>query len=157
MRASEPEVYEAGLGRMELSPYRPSRFPSTSSIRLPDRWSSKAITASSAYRTSWHRPLSRGRATFSNHSIQHVVQVDVREQRRDHATLGRSTSRAAQDALFEHPRLQPFVDHPPDDAVRDLLVEESSQVRVVDGVEVFRDIDIHHPAQPLFHEPVRRA
>ena len=32
------------------------------------RWSSNAITASSAYRTSWHRPLRRGRATFSNHS-----------------------------------------------------------------------------------------
>jgi hypothetical protein len=33
------------------------------------------------------------------------------------------------------------------------LVEEASQVRMVDGVEVFRDIDVHHPTQPLFHEP----
>ena len=32
-----------------------------------------------------------------------------------------------------------------------------SQVRVVDGVEVFGDIDVHHPPQPLLHEPVRNA
>jgi hypothetical protein len=40
--------------------------------------------------------------------------------RSQHAALGRSISRAAQDALFEHPGLQPFVDHPPDNTVSDL-------------------------------------
>lgn len=29
--------------------------------------------------------------------------------------------------------------------------------RVVDGVEVFRDVDVHHLAQPLFRCPSRRA
>jgi hypothetical protein len=67
--------------------------------------------------------------------VQHMVQVNVREQWRDHAALGRSASRPAQDALFKHPHLQPFVDHPSDNAVRDSLIEESAQVRVVDGVE----------------------
>jgi hypothetical protein len=67
--------------------------------------------------------------------VQHMVQVDVREQWGDHAALGRSDSRPALDALFKHPRLKPFVDHPSDNAVRDSLIEESAQVRVVDGVE----------------------
>ncbi len=35
-RAFEPEVYEAGLDRMELKPCRPSGIPSTFSNRLPD-------------------------------------------------------------------------------------------------------------------------
>jgi hypothetical protein len=26
-----------------------------------------------------------------------------------------------------------------------------------DSVEVFGDIDIHHPAYPLFHEPTRKS
>ena len=67
--------------------------------------------------------------------IQHVVQVDVREQRRDHAALGRAARHARENALVERPRLQPFVDHLSDDAVRHSLVEESSEFRVVDGVE----------------------
>jgi len=84
--------------------------------------------------------------------IQHVVQVDVGEQRRDHAALRRSASRAAEHALFEHPRLQPLVDHSPDEAVRDSLVEEFPKAAVVDGVEVLGDIDIHHPTEPPLHE-----
>ena len=69
-----------------------------------------------------------------------------------HAALGRAARRARENALVERPRLQPFVDHLSDDAVRHSLVEESSEFRVVDGVEVFGDIDVHHPPQPPLHE-----
>ena len=43
----------------------------------------------------------------------------------DHAALGRAARRARENALVERPRLQPFVDHLSDDAVRHSLVEES--------------------------------
>ncbi|OCK57404.1 hypothetical protein LMTR3_21405 [Bradyrhizobium sp. LMTR 3] len=59
--------------------------------------------------------------------------------------MGRSASPAAQDAFSSIPP-SAIINHPPDGAVRDSLVEESAQVRVVDGVEVFRDIDVHNPA-----------
>ena len=71
--------------------------------------------------------------------------------------MGRAASRAAKGALVEHPRLQPFVDHLPDDAVRDSLVEELPQMLVIDGVEVFGDIDVHHPPVPLLHEPIAQS
>jgi hypothetical protein len=101
-------------------------------------------------------PLQARLGRLREPSIQHVVQVDVREERRDDPALGRAAGRAAQGTRFEHPRPQPFVDHPPDDAVRDALVKEVPQVRMVDGVEVLRDVDVHHPAQPLpdVHEAV---
>ena len=51
--------------------------------------------------------------------------------------------------MFEHARLQPFVDHPANDAVRDSPVEKRTEVMMLDRVVVFGDIDIQHPAQPL--------
>ena len=56
--------------------------------------------------------------------VQHMVQVDVREHRRDHPALRGTSHRLVQGVLFEHPRLQPFVDHAPCDAVLDPQVEE---------------------------------
>jgi hypothetical protein len=133
--ASEPEVYEAGLGRMEQKPIPAKALAQhvqhslAGQVVLKGHHSVISIADQLA-------PPSESRSRHPLEPlVQHVVQVNVREQRRDHTPLGRSSSRAAQDALFEHPRLQPFVDHLPDDAVRDSLFEELSQVRVVDGVE----------------------
>ena len=60
--------------------------------------------------------------------IQHMVQEDVRETGRDHAALRGALSRTVQETAFNGSCLQPFIDHPSNDAVRDFLVEERSKL-----------------------------
>src|SRR5271157_2244453 len=81
--------------------------------------------------------------------VQHVVQVDVRKQWRDDSALrGSLSGRVVQAAALQHARLQPFVDHPAYDAVRDSSVEERPQMMMLDGVVIFGDVDVQHPADP---------
>ena len=80
--------------------------------------------------------------------VQHVMQEDVREQRRDDPALRRALRRRPQEPVFQNSRLQPFVDHPTDHAVRDPLVEECTQLVVRDRVEVLAYVDVQHPVQP---------
>src|ERR1700679_2447722 len=84
--------------------------------------------------------------------IQHIVQVDVRKQRRDHTSLRRAFGRLAQLSFLHYASLQPFIDHPPDNPVSDPSVEELPQLLVWDRVEVLAYIDIEHPAQALGHK-----
>src|SRR5208282_1739648 len=86
--------------------------------------------------------------------VQHIVQKDVREAGRDHAPLRGTLGRVAQETVFDGPRLQPFVDHPSDDAVRDSLVEERSEVRVRNRIEILAYVDVDHPIKSLGSEYV---
>src|SRR6516162_855873 len=58
----------------------------------------------------------------------------------------------AQEPVFQHSCLQPFVDHPTDDTIRDSSVKKRTQVGVRNRIEVFFDIEIYHPTQPMAHE-----
>jgi site-specific DNA recombinase len=69
----------------------------------------------------------------------------LRSGRHD-AALGGSFSRADQGAVFQNSCFQPFVDHPPNHAVRDSSVEKAPKVVMRNSVEVPPDIDIQHPA-----------
>ena len=75
-RASKPKSTKRVLVGWSVSPYRLSRFPSTSSIRFPDRWSSKTITVIGVadQLAPPFQPRSHHRL---EPSIQHVVQIDV--------------------------------------------------------------------------------
>ena len=75
-------------------------------------------------------PLRRGLTSAFEPFVQHVVQEDVRETGRDYAPLRGALSRPVQETAFDGSCLQPFVDHPSDDAVRDSLVEERPKLRV---------------------------
>src|SRR5208282_2095033 len=86
--------------------------------------------------------------------VQHIVQKDVREAGRDHAPLRGTLGRAVQETVFDGPCLQPFVDHPSDDAVRDSLVEEGSEVRVRYRIEILAYVDVDHPIKSLGPEYV---
>jgi hypothetical protein len=77
--------------------------------------------------------------------VKHMVQEDVRQAGRDHAPLRGALSRAAQVTVFDGSCVQPFIDHPSDDAVRDSLVKERSELGMRNRIEVFADIDLHHP------------
>src|SRR5271165_254107 len=85
--------------------------------------------------------------------VQHIVQKDVREAGRDHAPLRGTLGRAAQETVFDGPRLQPFVDHPSDNAVRDSLVEERPEVRVRNRIEILAYVDVDHPIKSLGNSP----
>ncbi len=77
------------------------------------------------------------------------MQEDVREAGRDHTPLRGALGRVAQETVFDGSRLQPFIDHPSDDAVGDSLVEERSQVGVRNRIEILAYVDIEHPVKTL--------
>jgi hypothetical protein len=82
------------------------------------------------------------------HPVQHV-QVDVRQQRRDHSTLRRPRHRVAHRAVFHHPCLQPQphqLEHP---AVTDALPHQGEQLAVIDAAEVVLDVSIQHVIRPF--------
>ena len=59
-----------------------------------------------------------------------------------------------QETVFDRSCFQPFIYHPPDDAVRDSLVEERSKVRVWDRIEILAYVDINYPIKTLGPEHV---
>ena len=77
------------------------------------------------------------------------MQVDVRKQRRDHAALRSAAVRVRKAPVLLHARLQPLVDGTSNHTVTYPLVEDSSQVPVLDAVEKFPDVEVDHPA--TFH------
>ena len=68
--------------------------------------------------------------------VQHMVQEDVRESGRDYTPLRGALGRAAQETAFDGSCFQPFVNHPADNAVRDSLVKERTEVEVRNRVEI---------------------
>ena len=77
------------------------------------------------------------------HPVQHV-QVDVRQQRRDHSTLRRSRHRVAHHPVFHHPGLQPLPDHLQHPPVADPLSHQGEQLVVRDAAEVVLDVGVQH-------------
>ena len=58
----------------------------------------------------------------------------------------------AQEPVFQHSCLQPFIDHPSDNAIRDSLVKKRTQVGVRDRPKIVFDVEIYHPTQSVAHE-----
>src|SRR5262249_53582299 len=84
--------------------------------------------------------------------IQHMMQEDVRYAGRDHPTLRGAFGRMAPEPVFQHSCLQPFTDHHTDDTIRDSSVKKRTQVEVRNRIEIFFDVEIYHPTQPVAHE-----
>ena len=55
----------------------------------------------------------------------------------------------AQETIFHGSCLQPFIDHPSDDAVRDSLVKERSKGSVWNRIEILAYVDIDDPIKTL--------
>jgi len=88
--------------------------------------------------------------------VQDRGQVDVREQRGDHATLRRTALGLLELPCLEHSRLQPLVDRATQHAVVDPLVQKAPQMTVIQRVEETLDVHFQHPTtaqrrQPLPH------
>src|SRR5262245_53783737 len=84
--------------------------------------------------------------------IQHMMQEDVRQAGRNHPALRGAFGRMAQEPVFQHSCLQPFIDHPTDDTIRDSSVKKRTQVGVRNRVEVLFDVEIYHPTQSVARE-----
>jgi hypothetical protein len=67
--------------------------------------------------------------------IEHVVQVDVRQQGRDDGPLGRAFGTDAQFSVFQDPGPEPLAHQPEDALVADPVLQETDQPLVADRVE----------------------
>src|SRR5262247_3244160 len=58
----------------------------------------------------------------------------------------------AQESVFQHSCLQPFIDHPTDDTIRDSSVKKRTQVGVQNRPKIVFYVEIYHPTQSVAHE-----
>jgi hypothetical protein len=74
----------------------------------------------------------------------YLVQHDVRQERRDHAALGRSSVRVPHLTFVEYPGLEPRAEKTKNPQISDPSFHEFHQEPVVDGVEVRCKIDVDY-------------
>src|ERR1700733_11962664 len=77
--------------------------------------------------------------------IVYVMKIDIRQQWRDDRALWRSFQRIRPLALFQHARLQPFLDQANDPGVADPMLHEPDQPIVADRIEERTDISVQNP------------
>jgi hypothetical protein len=80
-----------------------------------------------------------------NPEIEDVMKVDIRQQRRCTATLRRAFLRERSHSLFQHARVQPFLDEPQDAPVRYPVLEEPDQPLVRQPIEKAAHVQVQHP------------
>src|SRR5262249_38291207 len=71
---------------------------------------------------------------------------------RNHPALRGAFGCMAQETIFQDPCLQPLIDHPSNDTIRDSSVKKGAQVGVRNRIEVFFDVEIDHPTQSVAHK-----
>src|SRR6266540_3762302 len=86
--------------------------------------------------------------------VQHLMQVNVRQKRRDHPTLGRPQIRATALPFLHHSRLEPLVNHPTQHSVAHPAVEKAPKSPVIQGVEELLDVYLRHPPTLHLHQPL---
>ena len=67
--------------------------------------------------------------------IEHVVQVDVGEQRRNHRPLPRPLFTDCDDPVLQHARLEPLLDQADDAWIGDPMLDKTDQPTLADFVE----------------------
>src|SRR6266545_1673579 len=89
--------------------------------------------------------------------IEHVVQIDVGQQRTDTPALDRADLTPCPRPVLQHAGVQPLLDEPHNAPVRDPMLDELHQPPVVEGVEESTDIGVEHPVHPLRRDPDRES
>jgi site-specific DNA recombinase len=80
-----------------------------------------------------------------NPHIEGVVQVDVRQQRRNHRPLRSALYRRVSPPIFDHARFEPFTDQANDPLIGDPVFQKPEHPPVIDFVEERADVGIHNP------------
>src|SRR4051812_29847773 len=84
--------------------------------------------------------------------VQHLVKVDVRQERRDDSALRCSGGRMAEGSPFHHSRLQPLVKDAAYHPVAHPLVQKAPEMTAIQIVVETLDVSLQHPASPHRHE-----
>src|SRR5215471_16854140 len=81
-----------------------------------------------------------------NPQVKYVMKIDVSQQRRCTATLGRSFFYPYSLPFLQHAGVQPFLYEPHSASVRDSMLDELHQPFVGNFVEKAANVQIKHPA-----------
>src|ERR1700691_5172197 len=92
-----------------------------------------------------------------NPKIEDVMEVDIRQQRRCTSALRRARIHERSLTLFQHARVQPFLDEPHDAPVRYPMLEEPDQPLVRQPVEKAAHVQVQHPVHTSLIESTEQG
>src|SRR6266436_5914896 len=81
--------------------------------------------------------------------VEPVMEINVGQQRRSTAALGRSFFRACSFPILQHARVEPFLDQSHDAPVRNPVLDELHQPLVRKRIEKAANVQIQHPVHLL--------
>ena len=81
--------------------------------------------------------------------VEHVMKINVGQQRRSTAALGRPFFRACSSPILQHARVEPFLDQSHDAPVRNPVLDELHQPFARKHIEKAANVQIQHPVHLL--------
>src|SRR5438128_3297002 len=90
-----------------------------------------------------------------NPEVEHIVQVEVGQERADAAALDRAHFPLCSLPVFQHAGGQPLLDEPHDAPVRHMVLDELHQPLVLQRIEEAANVGIEHPVHFLRHDADR--
>jgi len=88
--------------------------------------------------------------------VEPIMEIEVRQQRADTATMNRSYLRVDSLALFQHARVQSFLDQTHDAPVCQAMLDKLHQPSVIQSVIEPPDVGIEHPIHLSRSDPNRQ-
>lgn len=88
--------------------------------------------------------------------IESVVQVDIRQHRRNHRALRSACLRFRPFAFLHHPRVEPFLDQPQEAGIGYAMLHELDQPTFVEVIEKSSNVGIKDVVHFLLQERVRQ-
>src|ERR1700733_7872339 len=85
--------------------------------------------------------------------VEHVMQIDIRKQRRNHRTLRGTHLRVLPFAFLQHSGLEPFLDQPKNAAVASAMFDEPQEPIAGQIVEKAPDVTVQNPVHLLPRDP----
>src|SRR5208282_4998139 len=92
-----------------------------------------------------------------NPEIEDVMEVDIRQQRRCTSALRRTCLHERSRTLFQHARVQPFLDEPHDAPVRYPMLEEPDQPCVRQPIKEAAHVQVQHPVHTSLMESTEQG
>jgi hypothetical protein len=88
--------------------------------------------------------------------VEHIVQVDIGQQRANASALNRTDLTLYSLAILQHTGVEPFLDQPHDALIRHTMLDELHEPRVLQRIEEAAQIRIEHPVHFLRRDPDRQ-
>ena len=77
--------------------------------------------------------------------VEHIVKIDIGQQRRDDRSLRSARLCWRKSSIFYDARLQPLADQTEDAAITDPMLDEADQPFMADRIEEPGDVGVHDP------------